>query len=108
MSGATQLAEFYREVSQLWQLYVSRGPGNVEPQALENVVVAYEVIMRQPDSLTSVQQDAVDVLYRLSRRCVESPAGLSFVTGEAGLIPNPSLHRDFENALYCLRDAVSQ
>ena len=50
--------------------------------------------------------EAIQKVMELARRCAERPEGLSFVTAEAGLIPRHAEHREFEQSLIQIAQAL--
>ena len=91
----------------LWDAYLELGPGRVEPPylvAVENAVQQFESSQDGAEAMDLVE--AVEVLLKLSRQCVNTSHGLSFVTGEAGLVPRKDLHQRFEDCLARLANQV--
>lgn len=115
------LGGFLHSAEMLWKQYQRVGPGKVDStffdtlelaakrltQACEDVTKADTAKTLFPGDRTRFSEfiNAIDTVLRLAKRCACSPQGLSFVTGEAGLIPNKQLHREFENQLAKLERA---
>ena len=101
MSFHQQLRLLAELADAFWSRYIETGPGSLTREdfaPLENafaeVHIAHEGAAIDPALETATKQ-----LETLLRRCVERPEGLSFVTGEAGLIPRKDLHKQCEDAL---------
>lgn len=99
------LAEFETAVSRLWADYQRRGPGKLSARELDPVESCFARLDMDswPQLASALQQ-----LHALARRCVLPPEGLSFVTGEAGLLPRQDLHVAFDESLARLRDHLAQ
>jgi hypothetical protein len=99
------LAEYETALSQLWVAYQRQGPGRLAAEELEPVERSFACLdlASWPQLATTLQQ-----LQTLARRCVLRPEGLSFVTGEAGLLPRQDLHSAFDKSLARLRDELAQ
>ena len=101
----TQLKEFTTRVAVVWEAYQSCGPGNVDnelfggvdemAQAL-NSPFENEELIRDVSNLVNVDSDEwrikIERLRDLCYRCVCTPQGLCFITGEAGMIPRKDQH----------------
>ena len=100
----------------LWQEYLAKGPGCFDDNRLapfETALITSLESLAVCDALPRgdwlVEFDAaVGELQPLLKRCVERSEGLSFVTGEAGLIPRRDLHERCEFSLDALRQLVDE
>ena len=108
---AKHLARFTDLTAAIWQAYQSAGPGRVDPQLFDGVDTPYHTLMemlQQDELLTNLAslniepaelQSALKTARELAHRCACTPAGLCFVTGEAGLIPRKDLQKQFALSL---------
>jgi hypothetical protein len=103
----------------LWKDYQIQGPGRIDAVSFDHVQAAAEEletalgrttlperladIVNEPAAWIRELQDCVSLLCELSRRCACTPQGLSFITGEAGLLPRRDQHEAFEQTLIRLR-----
>lgn len=127
MEGGSRLASrieaFVEHAEALWQDYKSLGPGKLDRCSWDGVAAAaseIESTIGDPDvarwlkqldrgtALCDELQAEVKQLSRLARACACTPQGLSFITGEAGLIPRRDQHQAVESGLLKLRDMASQ
>lgn len=104
-----QIREFVDQAVLLWNRYLEVGPGKLGQADFDPVDAALQRVNESFSKSSQVndRQDelraAIDDLAELLRRCVERTEGLSFVTGEAGLIPRKDLHQRCDNAISTLR-----
>ena len=101
---AHQLRPFIDAASAIWNAYLQSGPYSLDPELyrpLDAAAGELQSLARQSGEQEVVE--AVGQLCELARRCVSTPMGLCFVTGEAGLIPRRDQHAAYENALEMLR-----
>jgi len=111
---AARIDEFVEHAETLWRDYLRLGPGKLEPGNSTGVFSAAAEIgytIRDPDvarwleqlhrgkELRDELQTQVEQLTRLARACVSTPQGLSFITGEAGLMPRKDQHEAFASGL---------
>lgn len=92
--------DLYAAAFEFWQDYLKQGPGQLTPEDLanfESLRDAWEA--GHPDETL---MSACSELAELFHRCVHRSEGLSFVTGEAGLIPRMDLHARCEHLLRVL------
>ena len=104
----------------LWAKYLEAGPGKLAPDlltpldaGLNSVRTAIADHKAGPSTIpVEAWRDelnaTISTIENLLHRCVERTEGLSFVTGEAGLIPRRDLHEQCEAALTRLRELISQ
>lgn len=119
---ATQLHEFVECASDLWQEYHDRGPGKLDPLRFASVETAADALQTlfekaalaspettgsDPRDINALRDDITQVR-RLAQKCACTPQGLSFITGEAGLIPRRDQHAAFEDSLARLRQDVTR
>ena len=95
------LSEFEAAVSRVWKTYQQQGPGQLSAEELEPVEQAFAEL--EFESLPEGLVACVQQLHTLAQRSVLRPEGLSFVTGEAGLLPRKDLHAAFDESLGWLR-----
>ena len=98
-SVRSQLTQFVAAAEQLWSQYLQVGPGQLTPDAWHPIKDATDELnhLLSPDSNPNANLLAsVEELQKLLHRCVHQSEGLSFVTGEAGLIPRRDLHERCE------------
>ena len=98
---ANELSRFVDLADHLWNQYLDTGPGGMANIDFLELKLAHEAVAKtvQSEELT----EALEVILQLSRRCVNDPQGLCFLSGEAGLVPRPDLYRKFEQALDLVR-----
>ena len=115
MEAASRLAERIDQLAEagqsLWARYQVVGPGKVDAAYFDAVQAAAEqleavLIETEPPHGLQDLHDCSARLRDLSRRCACMPQGLSFITGEAGLIPRRDQHEAMEQALRELRQAA--
>ena len=104
--SSRSLAEFEAAVSCIWEAYQQQGPGKLAPEELEPVEQAFAEL--EFESLPEGLVACVQQLHTLAQRSVLRPEGLSFVTGEAGLLPRKDLHAAFDESLAWLRGFLQQ
>lgn len=101
----------------LWSEYIQVGPGKMSPSAGDRFTADAAAVENSVASSSSTVPDEVWVgdlraviqeVRDLLRRCVEQAEGLSFVTGEAGLIPRRDLHEKCETGIRRLRELAEQ
>lgn len=101
------LSDFEAAISRVWAAYQTQGPGRLsaeELEPIENALAGWDADSASlPDDLVACVQQ----LYSLAQRCVLRPEGLSFVTGEAGLLPRKDLHATFNESLAQLRRCLN-
>ena len=115
---AARIDEFVEQSETLWRNYRDHGPGKLDRSHFDGVASAaseIESTISDPDiarwleqvdrgaELRDTLQAEVKQLSRLARACACTPQGLSFITGEAGLIPRKDQHQAFESGLAKLR-----
>ena len=116
---ANRIRRFCEAAESLWTLYQVQGPGRVDAACFEPLQKAADQLdaaiekttspawlaqlTREPAAWMRELQDRVSRLCELSRRCACTPQGLSFVTGEAGLLPRKDQHEAFEQSLLILQ-----
>ena len=122
---AERLGNFVAHASAVWTAYQANGPGRVDRSLFDSVESAYQALdelsgdgrfmesvieslgldkNEWPERLLQATRQAHD----LARRCVCRPEGLSFITGEAGLMPRRDQHAAFEQAIGLLREQCRQ
>ena len=104
-----QILRLAESAELLWSRYLDEGPGSLTEQdlapfqsqldATRQVIDAIEEKPKWIDELVLATNDAEELL----GRCVRRVEGLSFVTGEAGLIPRRDLHDRCDAALQTMR-----
>lgn len=100
MSAREHQATFYRAAKKLWERYLRVGPGAVEAFYLSQVESAAAAWFEADDTVaTGDLASDVRILLDLARRCVDTPNGLCFVSGEAGLVPRRDQHAQYERCL---------
>ena len=97
------LTEFLEQATALWNGYLEVGPGKLDP-ASDTRLQALARELLESGQLDEPATQAVHAIVDLSARCARSPQGLSFISGEAGLIPRREQHRAFEQALEKARE----
>jgi hypothetical protein len=106
------LAEFVEGAERIRQEYAQLGPGGVAPQRYDVVNQSYQRLMevvatsdaRSWASLSlGTFTEALETARERAWQCACTQQGLSFVSGEAGLIPRQDWHRSFDSALEMLR-----
>lgn len=102
---STNLIEFADAADALWAEYLRTGPGTLKTESLVPFDAALAAIRADTSAVPDKLQAVIAELDDLLHRCVERTEGLSFVTGEAGLIPRRDLHDKCEAALAQLRRA---
>ena len=121
---AAELDQFLQEAADLWQHYQAVGPGKVDRLLFDRLELKAERLATLLDTVSDAGigkslgvdekggaaglGEAIETVMRLANRCAFSPQGLSFVTGEAGLIPNRQQHLEFENQLINLRHQLDR
>lgn len=120
---AARTDDFIEHTEKLWQAYQSLGPGKLERSYFDDVEAAaaeVEHTIKEPNIAAWLEQvdrgielrDALQTqtkqLSRLSRACACTPQGLSFITGEAGLIPRRDQHEAFESGLATTREIATE
>ena len=118
-----ELRLFYSAVHKIWDCYQASGPGKVDSRMYPAVEVSAErflVLLAERDKTQTEQHDliaetegqslraAVVTASRLAKRCACDAAGLSFVTGEAGLIPRRDLIDEFLRSLQIIERACQK
>lgn len=96
-----ELQHVYLAARNLWHQYLEVGPGVLEPEALKDFSKAKHRYLADGQADSQIQNMLAE-LEELLTRCVERSEGLSFVTGEAGLIPNRQLHDKCERLIESL------
>ena len=95
---------FLSQVESIWSMYLEHGPGSVDRSHFEALQATSRVMCAsiQPhgDLTESVSQ-----LEGLCKQIACTPQGLSFISGEAGLVPRRDLHDRFVRNLDVLRAA---
>lgn len=91
------LSNYVFELRSLWLEYQERGPGNVSGARWDAVQQAKVTLVST--HLPSKLEDVIARSHDLARKCAEDPQGLSFVTGEGGLVPRKDLHDAFASVL---------
>ena len=127
MEAASLLAQRIGQLAEagqlLWSRYQDVGPGRVAAgyyeavqtaaQQLDEALPANDAphwlakVTDQPSVWLDELRDCAARLADLARRCACTPQGLSFVTGEAGLLPRRDQHEAFEGALRELRERAA-
>ena len=120
---AAPIDDFVEQIGTLWQDYQRLGPGQLAASRMESVVSAATEIrntLSDPDlarwleqmdcgrELRDELQAQVKQLTRLARACACTPQGLSFVTGEAGLIPRKDQHEALASGLVKLGEMAAE
>ena len=111
MSGAetaAHLARFVASVDAVWHAYREAGPGRVDQALHEPVGAACDALEPALAREPAAVREAVAVARDLAERCACTSLGLSFVSGEAGLIPRRDQHEALESALLTLRERAAQ
>lgn len=115
---AALLSELHDRASRIWRLYLENGPGrvpdvlydNVDSAArLLNVQLGIDPLRRMIDQMdldVSQLERTIGDTVEFARRCAATPIGLSFISGEAGLIPRRDQHLAFEASLEQLEHRV--
>lgn len=89
----------------IWSAYQQNGPGTLEPAWGHRLDAVNQRINSLSPSDANSQGDSSarnrlrERLSNLAQRCVRDSEGLSFITGEAGLIPRKDLHDEFRVGL---------
>lgn len=104
----------------IWAAYLQHGPGKLDPKLLlpldaAIMSVRHSLAVRDADS-AATQGDSwredinatICTIEVLLHRCIERTEGLSFVTGEAGLIPRHDLYEQCIGALTRLDQLIHQ
>ena len=89
--------------------YDEHGPGRVDESFYQKVDAAFQFLAEVIRNKNAELEDrevlaAAQTCKDLCYRCVTDPAGLCFVTGEAGLVPRKDLLDAFTNALQFLEE----
>jgi|GEM_PF-4374362 hypothetical protein len=104
----TAVQTLYQSLLDIWTRYLDAGVGSVDEQlyqpfsaAAAEVTLALASSDEFDDSIVSLAQFQVhfQAAEKLARMCANTPQGLSFVTGEAGLIPRLDLHQQMQAAI---------
>ena len=109
-----EIHELVQQAETLWKRYLELGPGKLRKEEFDPLDVAIQRVNQnlstQAQSIDCMDElrGAIDDLADLLRRCVERTEGLSFVTGEAGLIPRKDLHQRCDAAICTLRDFATE
>lgn len=112
----TSVKELAQTANQFWQEYLRVGPGVLNSDALqpftEKLAKATELAAADQTSLPEDWQirfeKIIGDLEPLLRRCAERTEGLSFVTGEAGLIPRKDQHALCETSIAMIRELADE
>jgi hypothetical protein len=121
---AAELDQFLQKATEFWQHYQAVGPGKVDSPLFDGLDLTAKRLATLLDtesnesigkSLGIDETDraaglgkSIETVMQLAHRCANSPQALSFVTGEAGLIPNRQQHLEFENQLVNLRHRLDR
>lgn len=110
---AKPLREFIDASTAVWNAYQELGPNKIEREKFDEVDAAYRQLKPVLGAIEeTVAREAtiatVDKIHDLAFRCVCSPEGLCFVTGEAGLIPRRDFLEAYDSGLKCLEMAVNE
>lgn len=121
---AIELDQFLQEATEFWRHYHAVGPGKVDSRLFDGLDRTAKRLATLLDtgsnegtgkSLKVGEEDwaadpgeAIETVMRLANLCAFSPQGLSFVTGEAGLIPNRQQHDQFEKQLVVFRQQLDR
>jgi hypothetical protein len=121
---AAELDQFLQKATEFWQHYQAVGPGKVDSPLLDGLDRTAKRLATLLDAVSNEGiakslgvddkgwaagvGEAIETVMRLAHQCAHSPQGLSFVTGEAGLIPNRQQHLEFENQLVNLRHRLDR
>ena len=102
-------ADLYDALTTLWTQYLDFGPGKVAAESFATFSEAHRSLAsltqstQQPNSASSNTECALHEFLvdaqKLADMCANTPQGLCFVTGEAGLIPRRDLHEKMEAAI---------
>ena len=109
-SLSNTLLQLSNEAESLWNKYLELGPGKLPKDGFEPIGSLLGELRRRLSGLDEPRKgwsedfESASNDLHLLRRCVERAEGLSFVTGEAGLIPRRDLHERCEAAIHSLRD----
>ncbi len=107
---AARLTRFVASVEAVWDAYRDAGAGRVEAALYEPVAAAGEALESTLGAATESDPilESVRVAKDLARRCACTSLGLSFISGEAGLIPRRDQHEALERALRTLRERAKE
>lgn len=106
------LDSFSRQATQIWNNYLQTGPGQLQVEvweALQKLATELDERLRS-SSLPDVDAllQAVAIITDLTQRCACRSEGLSFVSGEYGLIPRRDQHDQLSAALGHLQERLDQ
>ncbi len=90
---------YMQAAQQLWQSYQRHGPGKVPADLVDQLDTAWRSLEPALEPMAPESRHAFCTLHRLLTKAGVDSAGLSFVTGEAGLIPRPDLVQAVERTL---------
>ena len=97
----------HRSLLAIWTQYQEAGVGSINEQLYERFSSAVDNVQSVLESERSDEsspsrdefENHLKVATKLTRMCAKTPQGLSFVTGEAGLIPRRDLHDQMQAAV---------
>jgi len=121
---AAELDQFLRNATEFWRHYQAVGPGKIDSRLFDGLdltakrlAIFLDAVSNEgagkslgidEQSCAASLGETIETVMRLANRCTNSPQGLSFVTGEAGLIPNRQQHDEFEKQLVDLRHQLDR
>lgn len=121
---AAELDQFLQKATEFWRHYQAVGPGKIDSllfDGLDRTAKRLATLLNavsnegtgkslgiDEQGWTAGLGEAIETVMRLANRCAFSPQGLSFVTGEAGLIPNRQQHLEFEDQLVKIRHQLDR
>ncbi len=100
----------HEAATQVWDEYRRQGPGRVDERLYDAVAAAADVLEETLAALGGDEPlaETVRSMRDLAHRCARTSLGLSFITGEAGLIARPDQHAAYERGLATIRAAAER